>query len=88
MKIKLFGTFRDIAKQSEIEMESPDVSSLICDLVARYGNEFANELLIDGKLKETVLFLVNGRLIKAKQVNEIHLKNEDNITILPMTAGG
>jgi MoaD family protein len=88
MKIKLFGTFRDIAKASEIEMESPDLPALLNDLVAKYGREFANELLKDGRLKETVLFIVNGRLIKPFQVDGTRLKQEDYITIMPMTAGG
>jgi sulfur-carrier protein len=77
VKVRLFASLRDLAGSSEIDVQAPDVGSMLDGLGVRFGPEFkrimrAGTVVVDG---ETA-----GR--------ERSLGPEDEVAILPPVSGG
>jgi MoaD family protein len=77
MRVRLFAAVRELAGASELEVDAPDVGSLLDQLSAKLGPEFerimrVGTVVVDG---ETV-----GR--------ERSLKPEDEAALLPPVSGG
>jgi MoaD family protein len=90
MKIKLFSNLRDIVGKDEIVIEvesSLHLQELLSTIFSSYG-EMAKRYIFkpSGQIADHLLISINGNAIS--NVQDVCLKNDDNITILPVLAGG
>lgn len=84
-RVKIFAIFREVAGVSEIEIEARNLRELFEKLVSTYpklGDLFFRE----GKLRETVHVMVNGRHFRGNL--DIELKDSDVVAIFPPVSGG
>lgn len=90
MKVKFFGTVRNATRTSEITFEGAEIDAveLFERLIEMYGNSFKETIIVDGKLNELILIVVNGQLVPANQLYHVRLKPNDTVTIMPLAAGG
>jgi len=89
--VKFFATFRAITghKQTEIPIKEPiTLHQLLDRLFAMYGEEFRNNILVNGKLRRFVNILVNGRAIRWLANLETPIHEGDTIAIFPPVGGG
>lgn len=89
IKVKLYGRFRDIARQGELIVEAKRVSELLDILTKRFGKKFRNELLDkEGKLRPFHNVLVNGIRIDLLKKFDTKLKNDDVVAFFSPVGGG
>ncbi|HXF56322.1 MAG TPA: MoaD/ThiS family protein [Actinomycetota bacterium] len=77
MRVRLFAALRELAGTGELELDAPDVASLLAELTAKFGGEFARVL-------EASSVLVDGE--PAARGRE--LRPEDEVALLPPVSGG
>ncbi|MBS7640667.1 MAG: MoaD/ThiS family protein [Candidatus Bathyarchaeia archaeon] len=90
VKILLFATFREKYHLKELMVECDgSLRGLIESASKILGEEFLNDVYEKerGKIREDIIFMVNGRNIKDLKGN-IELKDSDVIAIFPPLAGG
>jgi molybdopterin converting factor small subunit len=93
LKIKLttVGVLTSIIPSGEdnIEGNKFTVQKALDVLVIKYGDQFVKELFKDGKLKEELSLLINGRNILSMPMKfQTVLKDEDEIMITTIVTGG
>lgn len=91
MKVKYFAYIRDYTKCKEcIEEYKPTVKELLHSLSNKYGEKFRNEALSpDGNnLGERIIILVNGRHVAHLKGIDTELKENDEVQVFPVVAGG
>ncbi len=93
MIIKFVGTLKNIVGTGQIEVnlsEIDNIDKLFKFLVSKYGSELGRELLKDGKIKENITILLNGRNIRfIKGINtEISIQDWNKVVIFPTLVGG
>ena len=72
-----------------VEGENLTVQSLLETLVNKYGSRMARELMSQGKLREGLVLLINGRnILSLPEKYETLLKEGDEVLITIMVAGG
>jgi molybdopterin synthase sulfur carrier subunit len=90
VKVKLFATFRELAKKSEVQIELEDKSNLrdlLSSLCASYPG-LGKELFQESELSKQVIVLKNGRNIIFLDKLKTKLANGDEIAIFPPLGGG
>jgi adenylyltransferase/sulfurtransferase len=87
--VKLFANFREAAGKNQIEIQADDIKTLL-DKLAKIGGEKLTEQLYtkNGKLRDTVHILVNGRGINLLKGLNTRLKDGDTVAIFPPVSGG
>jgi len=87
--VKLFANFREVAGRDKVEINAADVNALLDKLVEICGTELAKQLYDkNGKLRDTVHILVNGRGINLLKGLSTKLKEGDTVAIFPPVSGG
>jgi molybdopterin synthase sulfur carrier subunit len=89
--VKFFAGFREAAGKEQEKVEGTvDVSSLLDELVRKFGEKMLMQLYEPGtrKLRGTVHILVNGRSINLLEGLKNPLKDGDVVAIFPPVAGG
>ncbi len=72
-----------------IEGEKLTAQSLLEALVSKYGSTMGRELMSQGKLREGLVLLVNGRnVLSLPEKFETSLKEGDEVLVTIMVAGG
>jgi MoaD family protein len=77
VKVRLFASLRDLAGSSEIDVQAPDVGSMLDGLGARFGPEF------EGIMRAGTV-VVGGETAGRERT----LRPEDEVAILPPVSGG
>lgn len=89
MKVKFFAYLRDYTKTKEIEVKNCEtVRELLKRLSEIYGGKFAKEVFEGENLSSRIIVLVNGRNIVHLENLDTKLKDEDEISLFPVVAGG
>ncbi len=75
--------------RAAIEGDDLTVRRLLDSLVARYGSPLAKELLSEGKLREGLVLLVNGRnVLSLPRQFDTPLHDQDEVLVTIVVAGG
>ena len=89
--VRLMGTFREAAGQSEIQLDNCDtVNNVIISLVNRLGEHFEN-VIYDPVMHSPLpnaLILINGVEVNNLQGLETPVKEGDSVVLLSVTHGG
>ena len=102
MIVRLFAALRDLAGESELELDAPAPSvthahpralpatlgDLIEALAARYGPAFRRAVLDGERLRPAVVVLINGRNARSLGGADAPLAPRDEISIFPPLGGG
>jgi len=92
VKVKLLGVFRGFSGKSQlsIKIKQPTIRNLIQTLARSLSTE-AKRLLIDSELNDprpNALILLNGKEISVLKGLETEVKEEDEVTLIPIAHGG
>ena len=89
--VRLMGTFREAAGQSEVQIENCDtVNKVIISLVNLIGDNF-EKVIYDPVMHSPLpnaLILLNGVEVNNLQGLETQVKEEDSVVLLSVTHGG
>ncbi|TYP47447.1 molybdopterin synthase sulfur carrier subunit [Thermosediminibacter litoriperuensis] len=89
MKVKLFAYLRDYTGVKEIEVgHCRTVRQLLKELCGIFGKKFAREVFDGENLSGRVIVLVNGMNILHLENLDTELKEDDEISLFPVVAGG
>jgi len=77
MRVRLFAALREIAGASELELNAPDVGSLLDQLSDRFGPEF-ERIISAGAV------VVDGETVDRERT----LHPDDDVALLPPVSGG
>jgi len=91
MKIKLFATYRDIAKSKELDLPVQEAGTIrrLLNLLIEQIPEFQDELFTETEqLKPYIHIFVNGRNIIHLQGLETTFSTNDEIALIPPVGGG
>lgn len=90
--IRFFAGLREITGTWTTELELPrqaDVNELLRALARTYGKRFTEYVYEpSGRVREHLIFLVNGESIHSRQGFATDLTNGDILVILPPVGGG
>jgi len=85
----LFGTLREEYEVNELEVECDGTVRNLIESAARVVNKDFFDRIYDvnrNKVRESLIFTINGRNIK--DIREIEIKEGDRVAIFPPIAGG
>ncbi|MHA1238981.1 MAG: ubiquitin-like small modifier protein 1 [Candidatus Odinarchaeia archaeon] len=91
VKVKLFALLREIIGKKEVDLkfdEEVNVKKAINTLVEKYKELKFKIIDSDGKLRNRIQVLVNGRNIVSLEGLSTKLKDGDTLAILPAVGGG
>jgi len=89
MKVRFFAYIRDYTGTKEIECHGcPTLKELLSDLCEKYGGKFRDKVFDGENLSGEIIILINGRHVTHYDGINSRLKEEDEISIFPVVAGG
>lgn len=89
MIVKFFAYIRDITRTKEISLDNcGTLEELLKKLCSLYGKKFEEKVFRGNELNAEIIILVNGRHIIHCHGVQTKLKQEDEISIFPVVAGG
>jgi molybdopterin converting factor small subunit len=92
--VKLYGVFGRSAHADDVSLELPtraDVKAAIAQLLLRPHSQELKQLLVEGDgfdPRPNALIMVSGREIGSLNGLETELKDDDELTLLPIAHGG
>ena len=89
MKVKFFAFLRDYTKTKEVDINGCNTVLELLNLLGdKYGKNLRQKLFKNSELSDEIIILVNGRhIIHLNGVNT-EIKENDEISIFPVVAGG
>lgn len=90
MKVKFPSIVsRLIGGRREVEVEASNVGEALEKLAEELGEEFKGAVFDhNGNVKRTLNVFLNGKNIRLMDVQELKLKDGDEISIVPAVGGG
>ncbi len=89
MRIRLFGYLREVAKETELQLDAASLSSLLNQLSRRFGPEWDRAITLPGCGKAFLgIICVNGRFLREDELESVRLDDEDTVMIIPPLKGG
>jgi MoaD family protein len=76
-RVRVFAALRDLVGASHLDVDAPDVATLVQVLTERYGEEF-------GRIARAGAVVVDGDTVDPTR----HLDPEDEVALLPPVSGG
>jgi molybdopterin converting factor small subunit len=76
-RVRLFAALRDLAGASHLEIDAPDVQTLVRTLTERFGEEF-------GRISKAGAVVIDGETAGPGR----HLDPDDEVALLPPVSGG
>ncbi|RLI82396.1 molybdopterin synthase sulfur carrier subunit [Archaeoglobales archaeon] len=87
VKVKLFANFREAAGEKELDLDATTIKELLNTLVKKFQN-LEPLMFKDGRLRDYVHIMVNGKHINNLERLETSLKEDDTVAIFPPVSGG
>jgi molybdopterin converting factor small subunit len=76
-------------KKIKVSIEKPQIQLLFDKISERFGSEVRNRLFSNnGGLNHQIFIVINNETIEIDKLNEVVLKSNDNVILLPAIAGG
>ncbi|MDF2883121.1 MAG: MoaD family protein [Clostridiaceae bacterium] len=89
MKVKFFAYLRDYTKTKETDVNGCNTVLELLNLLSdKYGKNLSQKLFKDSQLSDEIIILVNGRHIIHLNGVKTEIKENDEISIFPVVAGG
>lgn len=88
VRVRMFATVREAAGVSETELDASTLSELLESLRTRFGKGMAAALGTKGSEGDRVVLLVNGRNTGAVPMDEVPLRDGDDVAVFPPVSGG
>lgn len=88
IRVRMFATVREAAGVSETELDASTLSELLESLRTRFGKGMAAALGAKGSEGDRVVVLVNGRNTGAVPMDEVPLRDGDDVAVFPPVSGG
>ncbi len=92
VQVKLCDFLSKLTPENDFEMPIPagcTVADLIRHLTRRLGNDFRKALLDkDGKPQPDYAIVINTQLIPPQQLTDFSIKENSNLSIIPIAGGG
>ncbi len=90
MKLLYFAMLRDVTGKSEETWTRPaaTLGELMHDLIQKYGKGIERWLMVDGKMSDIAIIMVNGQDVRHLQGFDTPLQANDTVVIFPPVAGG
>lgn len=88
VRVRMFATVREAAGVSETELDASTLSELLEGLRTRFGKGMAAALGTKGSEGGRVVLLVNGRNTGAVPMDEVPLRDGDDVAVFPPVSGG
>ncbi len=90
MKILYFAMLREVTGKCEETWLRPagTVGELIHDLTGKYGKGIERWLMMDGRMSDLAIIMVNGQDVRHLQGFDTPLQASDTVVIFPPVAGG
>ncbi len=90
MKLLYFAMLREVTCKSEETWTRPaaTVGELVHDLVGKYGKGIEHWLMVDGKMSDIAIIMVNGQDVRHLKGFDTPLCPTDTVVIFPPVAGG
>lgn len=89
MKVKFFAYLRDYTKTKEVDINGCSTVLELLDMLSeKYGKNLKEKLFKNGELSNEIIILVNGRHIVHLEGINTEIKENDEISIFPVVAGG
>lgn len=89
MKVKFFAHYREYTGAKEIDIKNcKTIGELLKKLSEIYGEKLSKEFFDGESLSSRVIVLVNGRNIVHLSNLNTPLKDDDEISLFPVVAGG
>ena len=91
VKVEVLGYLRTIIGKKEFEVElrgTNTIGELVETLSTIYGEELNRAIVGSSAGQFLVLILINGKDIDFLQKSRTSLSDGDNVTIVPLVAGG
>lgn len=90
--VKFFALLREIVGEWRVELPLPEgatVGEALKVLAERYGGRFRDYIYDgEGRVRDHLIFLINGESIRALRGFETVLREGDTLVILPPVGGG
>lgn len=88
VRVRMFATVREAAGVSEIELNASTLLGLLEGLRERFGRRMAAALGAKGSEHDCVVVLVNGRNTGDVPMDEVPLRDGDEVAVFPPVSGG
>ena len=94
VKVEFLGHIRNVIgseREEEVEIsEGSSIADLLMMLSEKYGEPFKKAIFekSGADVKSNYIITVNGYLLNQLKGLETKLKNDDNVTLLPIVSGG
>jgi molybdopterin synthase sulfur carrier subunit len=94
VKVEFLGHIRNVIgseREEEVEIsEDSSIADLLMMLSEKYGEPFKKAIFekSGADVKPNYIITVNGYLLNQLKGLETKLKNNDNVTLLPIVSGG
>ncbi len=88
MKVVILGSLLNQVYSEELQASVSNFTELLVLLEKEYGRDLIAKIMEKGAVKDTMIILLNGRRLPSSRVFSTTLREEDQVTIFPMTAGG
>ncbi len=87
--VRFFANFREATGVDSVDVRgAATLDQLLKQLVAKYGKALERNLFEEGKVRDFVSILVNGRGVPTDRLAATKLQDGDSVSFFPIISGG
>lgn len=90
VKIRFSSALRGITKTNEkiLDIDNTTLKSVLDKLAEEFGDDFRNRLVDKGEIRRFINVYINGEDVRHLKGINSDVRNNDEISILPVSGGG
>ncbi|MEW5759145.1 MAG: ubiquitin-like small modifier protein 1 [Candidatus Thermoplasmatota archaeon] len=88
MKVKVFGSLREITNCIEFEINGKNIEELLKKASKKFGIKFSKIVFDKGKIRNEITILLNGKNIIHMKGLKTKIGKEDVVSMFPPIGGG